>query len=406
MESRKEGLIQLVRKAKRFFPKGSAAEIWDEFHAGLLSIHQQVAYESLGWLNLLMPTHAAERLDGDWNNWVTTWFQMWASVAHNSYWDCLWMSLIARLVKHDKHGIVKWELHLDALFTHVLWGFQVPVGTSSSSIPISRCETHLQWNCTGTMLGGRQPFLTQHCFIFPWVDCRQAPQECETLFGRECTPTSASCAKAIVFLMGRCAEQQTVPVSLATEHASTSVFHNSMEPNANEIVEDGVAVRFELLVDLLEQYFHPSNGGRWTNSLSSLLRNLMENFMKRIVMDASMPGDRADEASDDKACPKGAGTPRLPLSTFQQNRFLHALLRLAGRAQYSKDSLMMESACGALTALIIPRFAYLSSHLIACFVSECMGTCNMFSRRCLEPCGICCTGHGFASHPKPFQQSI
>ena len=140
MESRKEGLLQLVRKARRFFPAGSAAEIWNEFHSGLFSIHQQVSYESLGFLSLLMPTHAAEQFDGDWDDWVKQWFRIWETVAHNSYWDCLWMSLTSRLIKHDKHGAVKWGQHLDSLFTHFLWGFQVPVGTSSSSIPISRSE--------------------------------------------------------------------------------------------------------------------------------------------------------------------------------------------------------------------------------------------------------------------------
>ena len=138
MESRKESLIQLVRKARRFFPLGSAAEIWEEFHPRLLSVHQQVAYESLGWLSLLMPTHAADRFDGDWDAWVKIWFDIWGTVAHNSYWNCLWMALIARLIKHDKHGAVRWQPHLDILYTHFLWGFQVPVGTSSSSVPVSR----------------------------------------------------------------------------------------------------------------------------------------------------------------------------------------------------------------------------------------------------------------------------
>lgn len=141
MESHKEALTQLIRKSRRFFPEGSAAEIWAEFRGGLQDTHQPAAFESLGWLVLLMPTLAAGRGEGDWDAWLPLWLDTWAKVMYSGYWDCLWMALLARLIKHDTTGIVRWHLHLDAIYTRIVSYFQVPVGTSSASIPIHRCSS-------------------------------------------------------------------------------------------------------------------------------------------------------------------------------------------------------------------------------------------------------------------------
>jgi proteasome activator subunit 4 len=138
MESHREALINLIRKSRRFFPPGSAAEIWAEFRGGLEDTHQPAAFEALGWITLLMPTLAAGRGEGDWNEWVSVWLTTWGRVIHNSYWDCLWLALVGRLVKHDTLGLVAWYRHLDVIYTNILWIFHVPVGTSSASIPISR----------------------------------------------------------------------------------------------------------------------------------------------------------------------------------------------------------------------------------------------------------------------------
>jgi proteasome activator subunit 4 len=46
---------------------------------------------------------------------------------------------------------------------------------------------------------------------------------------------------------------------------------------------ESVRPRFESLVDYLEQYYHPSNGGTWTSSLERLLRFLVMSFLKRLA---------------------------------------------------------------------------------------------------------------------------
>lgn len=298
--------MQLIRKARRFFPLGSAADIWAEFKHGLRNTKQEVAFQSLGWLALLMPTHVSRQLEGDWNVWVREWLHLWSTVIHSTYWDCLWMSLFARLIKHDTVGAVHWKEHLDVLFTHFLWGFEVPIGTSSSSIPVSSL----------------------------------APQECETLFGRECTPCSTSSAKAIVYLLGHGdpVGPSWLPISLATEHALTGT--TTCKQLADLENEELVGGRLDRLIDLLEQFFHPSNGGGWTGSLCGFLRHLVDHFMRRRVIESSL----AQTQPSKKLCNTAA--LRSCLSDSQSRRFVLAVVRLASRAQYSKDSRMMETSCG------------------------------------------------------------
>eukprot|EP00873_Tetraselmis_striata_P035714 jgi/Tetstr1/455978/TSEL_042757.t2 len=329
MESHKEALTQLIRKSRRFFPEGSAAEIWAEFRGGLQDTHQPAAFESLGWLVLLMPTLAAGRGEGDWDAWLPLWLDTWAKVMYSGYWDCLWMALLARLIKHDTTGIVRWHLHLDAIYTRIVSYFQVPVGTSSASIPIHRT----------------------------------APQDCETLFGGECTSKSSTSAKIIVYLLGRCPEPGAHAMTVATEDSVASTAMRAAGGTREE-VDDGVTARLDRLVDLLEQYFHPSNGGRWTSSLSRFLRHLMDYFTRRLQLDAELRQLREAGGGGEGAAALAPGARRV-LPAPVQRRFVRAVLRLAGRAQYSKDNGLMDCACGVLSSA-----AYVAPDLVLPLVHQ------------------------------------
>eukprot|EP00873_Tetraselmis_striata_P045158 jgi/Tetstr1/465422/TSEL_010106.t1 len=329
MESHKEALTQLIRKSRRFFPEGSAAEIWAEFRGGLQDTHQPAAFESLGWLVLLMPTLAAGRGEGDWDAWLPLWLDTWAKVMYSGYWDCLWMALLARLIKHDTTGIVCWHLHLDAIYTRIVSYFQVPVGTSSASIPIHRT----------------------------------APQDCETLFGGECTSKSSTSAKIIVYLLGRCPEPGAHAMTVATEDSVASTAMRAAGGTREE-VDDGVTAGLDRLVDLLEQYFHPSNGGRWTSSLSRFLRHLMDYFTRRLQLDAELRQLREAGRGGEGAAALAPGARRV-LPAPVQRRFVRAVLRLAGRAQYSKDNGLMDCACGVLSSA-----AYVAPDLVLPLVHQ------------------------------------
>jgi len=305
-ESHKQAMLELVHKARRFFPAGSAAEIWAEFAPGLQDVHCEEAYWSLGWLSLLLPTCAAAALDGDWAAWVPEWLRLWGQVVHNSYWNNLWMGLLARLAKHDTAGAVPWARHLDELFTRFLWSFSVPVGTSSAKPPVSR----------------------------------QTPQECEGLFGIERSPLQCSCAKAIVFLLSAPAPSAELSVSGAA----------ACEPPG-----EGAMARLERMADMLENYFHPSNGGQWTSSLSHWLHFLMEYYV-----DHHTPSLLAGEAAAG-----GCASPQRALPGPLERRFVATVVRLATKAQFSKNTSMMETACDVLR-----RAAHVAPGLVLPLVSS------------------------------------
>lgn len=195
--------MRLVHRARRFFPPGSAAEIWAELGPALQDVERPDAYEALGWLSALMPTHAALRRDGAWGAWARAWLGLWGRVAHCRYWDSLWFGMFARLAKHDLHGLVDWGAVAPEVFAHAMWVFHVPVGTATADSPF-----------TGS-----------------------APALCESHFANEMRSRGASVAKAAVYTLAR--------VPGGGPHGDVALTWL-----------EGVAT-------LLEQYYHPSNGGRW-----------------------------------------------------------------------------------------------------------------------------------------------
>lgn len=163
---------------------------------------------------------------------------------------------------------------------------------------------------------------------------------------------------------------------------------------------DSALAHLEGLVGLLEQYYHPSNGGRWNSGLAHLFKTLASAFGARLLAEsnaarrtaerargprgrlrparrtsggrgggggpgrrsrgrrnASVDGDgasEASEASDDERCRprvrtvrarttccqcRRAGGAAAPLTDVVVERVVGALLRLASKAQFSKVGL-------------------------------------------------------------------
>jgi len=75
-----------------------------QYTGGLIVVCAIHTLQALGFLNLLMPTHAIAAREGDWATWVPTWLDLQEGVAHCRWWDATWMDLISRVSKHDKHG--------------------------------------------------------------------------------------------------------------------------------------------------------------------------------------------------------------------------------------------------------------------------------------------------------------
>ncbi|KAL5981317.1 hypothetical protein ACLOJK_015372 [Asimina triloba] len=84
-----EAVTSLVQSCRKFFPSGSAAEIWSEFR-----------------------------------DWIKQCLNLWDSVPNCQFWDMQWAAVMARCIKHYKS--IDWECFLP-----------VPVASGSGSNPFS-----------------------------------------------------------------------------------------------------------------------------------------------------------------------------------------------------------------------------------------------------------------------------
>ncbi|KAK9835280.1 hypothetical protein WJX84_012367 [Apatococcus fuscideae] len=290
--TRRRNMFDLCHSAQRFFVPGAAAEIWGELRPIIINVHQMEAFEALGWLSVFMPTQQVKSLDGEWNSWAQDWLQLWESLAHSTMWNNTWMHLFSRLAKHDVGGAVDWANIMPRLFTHILWAFPVPVGTATAQMPFGR----------------HAPDIVQH------------------LMAKEAPSAYKRSAKLAVYLLGQG----------GADHAGSALSH------------------LQRLVDLLEQYFHPSNGGSWTKSLASFLENFLFHLGKRIVAEQS-----SALQSEEKS------TRRQHLTASDFDAITAMLMKPASKAQYSKDPHLMSCACYAMSQL-----AYLSPDQVLPLVFE------------------------------------
>ncbi|KAJ4793820.1 Proteasome activator subunit 4 [Rhynchospora pubera] len=103
---------------------------------------------------------------------------------------------------------------------------------------------------------------------------------------------------------------------------------------------DGAAqLYFERLTNLLEQYYHPSNGGRWTYTLERFLRYLVIYFQKRLQ------GEQLKSSSDKFMSNKPS------LRKEERALFVSAVLKLIDRGQYSKNDSLAETVSVATSVL-------------------------------------------------------
>ncbi|KAF5728502.1 proteasome activator subunit 4 isoform X2 [Tripterygium wilfordii] len=130
------------------------------------------------------------------------------------------------------------------------------------------------------------------------------PRNTRFLFSNRTMAPTKAIAKSIVYLLK--------PGSLALEH-------------------------FEKLVNLLEQYYHPSNGGRWTYSLERFLLHLVITFQKRL---------QHEQQNTDKGREGG-----LFLGKPERTAFVAVVLKLIDRGQYSKNEHLSETVAAATSIL-------------------------------------------------------
>lgn len=340
MEARRQALVHVVHQSRRFFYPETAREMWEHFRPPLVSDpHSSEAMESIGWLCMMLPTQEATKGQGDWAEWMQEWIDIWGQRLHNQTWQSLWFSLIARLAKHDVHGLVDWHSIVGLMVNRSLWAFNVPVGPASATPPFS----------AGALT------------IF------------EALFANDMQSRSASIAKALIYSIGR----------------------DNMTSEAMELdVRDPGLVCLETTVAMFEQYYHPSNGGKWSSSLAMFMRELAFHLCRRLVAEHSVlvssydigmdSGGESEEEPSDEEDDESVGTaedgvdssvtdediavagtdvmessskpingrcPRRHLSSETRMIIVKLVMRLALKGQSGKDSIMRRYSCQVLSML-------------------------------------------------------
>lgn len=253
-----ESLTAFVRCCRRYFPSGSAIEIWNEFRPALHDLVHNSSLEAMGFMTLFMPSTVMDEVETGLNKsrsaWISECLSLWASLPICPYWNLQWASLIARCIKNSRKSPSDWEPFLQPLFSNFVRSFEVPVGKAGSRCPVIM----------------RVPRESSLAFYVRWS-----------------STSSKEIAKSIVYLIR--------PGSATQGHLET-------------------------LIDLLEQFYHPSNGGSWTVSLERLLRYLFSYFVYRLGKE-----QRSSEYANSA------------LGPAERSAFVKTLMRLIARGEYSKN---------------------------------------------------------------------
>ncbi|XP_021740798.1 proteasome activator subunit 4-like [Chenopodium quinoa] len=109
--------------------------------------------------------------------------------------------------------------------------------------------------------------------------------------------------------------------------------------------------QFDKLINLLEQYYHPSNGGRWTYSLERFLLYLVIMFQKRLQHEQKISNGRR--------------RTELYLGKSERISFVSTVLKLIDRGQYSKNEHLSETVAAATSIL-----SYVEPSMVLPFVAS------------------------------------
>ncbi|CAI7905570.1 unnamed protein product [Closterium sp. NIES-53] len=301
------------------------------------------ALEAAALLNLLLPTtcrHMAPHEDdasAEWSVWVPEWLSLWSSIPHCTFWDAQWISLLARLAKHQQlrhqHQTTTssstsspasllsiWTPHLPFLFQKVLESFSLPIGQSPSATS-AQLERPVSPACARVFLS----------LLDRWQQ-RRVPHQQQVV-------RAVAGAKLVIWLL---ANPESAAHGLDAETpASGSDRAMEMQGGASSVLR-----LFDKLSNDLEQFFHPSNGGEWTGLLEKMIHSATYHLMKRIAAEKKIYGDRY--TSD-------APSALTPATTAAFIRLLTRLIH--NRALFSKSPTLsaVASRVAASLSYLAPR---------------------------------------------------
>ncbi|KAK4439643.1 Proteasome activator subunit [Sesamum alatum] len=129
-----ETVTSLVRSCRRFFPPGSASEIWSEFRSLMENPWHNASFEGAGFVRLFLPTNF-DNQEFFQHEWIRICLDHWGSIPSCQFWNSQWASVTARVIK--SYSCIDWEVFLPDLFNIYLNMFEVPVANGGGSYPFS-----------------------------------------------------------------------------------------------------------------------------------------------------------------------------------------------------------------------------------------------------------------------------
>ena len=273
-------LCRLAQKARRHFSSDAPSEIWATLEPKIRSVDTVDCFEGVGLLHLLMPCMRV----GDpgsphpWSQWMDEWVGMSRWMITNRFWLAAWHGIFAQLSKHDTSGVIDWDKHGEHIWTVSLWFMEIPVGSSEGACPFGR----------------RSPSRAAYLFSRSAADGEQRMK---------------FVTKLLLYRLGDGVNGDPTGNPSDTERCAT------MEA-------------IECLVDAVENYVHPSNTGRWTQTLALFLQGLVKYLRKR-----------------------SASKRHAQLPPGLVDRIVKCAMRLVYNGMYSKNGTMRAAAAVAIRQL-------------------------------------------------------
>jgi proteasome activator subunit 4 len=217
--------------AQLYFDPQDIPAMFDEFLPFFSTSFSENAYVVVGLLNLLLPTTPApeDRKDLLPQEYLPTFFHLWSLVNRSKMFDVYFVDIFSRLardylsadhVAFSQHGLYTAE-QSELIFTAILRLLEIPVGQATS--PYS---------------------------------------------------TTVDLGAGLAVMLDR--DQRKHPIA----HNIARWIIMSLSPECMEH-PDSIMSKLEGLIQAVETFFHPSNSGTWTKTLSQLVFYLADFFVMR-----------------------------------------------------------------------------------------------------------------------------
>ncbi|CAO3568761.1 unnamed protein product [Mortierella alpina] len=274
-------IVRLVDEAQRFFPPEAAGEILEEFIPKMDSSNLPELLKAQSYLCTFLPTDMESGMDP--REWMPAIFRLWSMVAHSSEFDRNFLSLLGRVAR-DNVGIKD-------MFTPDQARTVYSMGLSALSLPVGKGQRANSVDAEG---GGSHKAVARN-------DLRMG-----------------SFAMFIVHTINPAAE--------------------SLDPKSSSLAHFGD------LIQATESFYHPSNSGQWSYTLSLFLQLLAWEYLQRL---------------NEEKQPKCKTPQELRLTPEINNKFVQSVKGVVFLMMFSKDQ-----RAAAQTQLTLRYLAWIAPKLI------------------------------------------